>query len=217
MSLLSSRCTRFPTLVIKRSPIYSRTNGRFTSQASRSVWTTSGSAEPSPLIRGLLAGIGFSFGAGLLAYSAGLIGIPDSSLSASSKSQYGSHEDVQKAISELRDAFPDKKSVSTDPDVVKQYGSSPNSYHPASPHSVVVHVHSTEDVVKVVNIARKYRVPVVAYSGATSLEGHFSGVGPIIRSSCNILSCCCTSQISAGSICIDMSAMDQILRIDGES
>ena len=35
---------------------------------------------------------------------------------------------------------------------------------------------STEDVVKVINIARKYRVPIVPYSGATSLEGHFSGV-----------------------------------------
>jgi hypothetical protein len=35
---------------------------------------------------------------------------------------------------------------------------------------------STEDVVDIVNIARKYRVPIVAYSGATSLEGHFSGV-----------------------------------------
>ena len=33
-----------------------------------------------------------------------------------------------------------------------------------------------EDVVKVVNIARKYRIPIVAYSGATSLEGHYSGV-----------------------------------------
>jgi len=35
---------------------------------------------------------------------------------------------------------------------------------------------STEDVVKIVNIAKKYRVPIVPYSGATSLEGHFSGV-----------------------------------------
>lgn len=94
----------------------------------------------------------------------------------STKSHYGSHAEVQQAIAELHDAFPEKTVVSTDPAVVKQYGSSPNSYHPAAPHSVVVHVHSTEDVVKIVNIARRYRIPVVAYSGATSLEGHFSGV-----------------------------------------
>lgn len=30
---------------------------------------------------------------------------------------------------------------------------------------------------RIVDIARKYRVPVTPYSGATSLEGHFSGVG----------------------------------------
>ena len=35
---------------------------------------------------------------------------------------------------------------------------------------------STLDVVNVVKIAHKYRVPIVPYSGATSLEGHFSGV-----------------------------------------
>ncbi|KIP10308.1 hypothetical protein PHLGIDRAFT_101421 [Phlebiopsis gigantea 11061_1 CR5-6] len=85
--------------------------------------------------------------------------------------------------------------VSTDPDALKTYGSSPNSYHPESPHSVVVHATSTEDVVKIVNVARKYRIPVVAYSGATSLEGHFSGEVP-------------------GSICLDLSGMDKIIDIN---
>ncbi|KAJ7789403.1 D-lactate dehydrogenase cytochrome oxidoreductase [Mycena olivaceomarginata] len=73
--------------------------------------------------------------------------------------------------------------------------SSENSYHPASPHSVVVRPKSTEDVVKAVNIAREYKVPITAYSGATSLEGHFSGY-------------------PSGSICLDMSGMDQILHIN---
>lgn len=44
------------------------------------------------------------------------------------------------------------------------------------PHSVVVYPDSTEDVVKIVNVARKYRMPVIPYSGGTSLEGHFAGV-----------------------------------------
>ncbi len=76
--------------------------------------------------------------------------------------------------------------------MLQAYGSSENSYHPASPHSIIVchfcfeHLNifnasqvrptSTADVVSIVNIARKYRIPVVPYSGATSLEGHFSGV-----------------------------------------
>ncbi len=40
----------------------------------------------------------------------------------------------------------------------------------------MVYPNSTEDVVKIVNVARKYRMPIVPYSGGTSLEGHFAGV-----------------------------------------
>lgn len=64
----------------------------------------------------------------------------------------------------------------TDQDTLETYGYSPNSYHHAAPHSVVVRVLNTEDVVKVVNVARKWRMPITAYSGGTSLEGHFGGV-----------------------------------------
>ncbi|KAF9234789.1 D-lactate dehydrogenase cytochrome oxidoreductase [Melanogaster broomeanus] len=110
-------------------------------------------------------------------------------------SSYGAPEDVEKAIDELRQALPDEGRVQTNRDTLELHGSSENSYHPSSPHSVVVQVRSTEDVVKVVNISRKYRVPIVPYSGATSLEGHFSGY-------------------PSGSICINMSAMDQILEIN---
>ena len=35
---------------------------------------------------------------------------------------------------------------------------------------------STEDVVKIVKIATECVMPMVVYSGATSLEGHYSGV-----------------------------------------
>ena len=41
-----------------------------------------------------------------------------------------------------------------------------------SPHAVVVHASSTEDVVKVVKIANTHRVPVVPYAAGTSLEGN---------------------------------------------
>jgi D-lactate dehydrogenase (cytochrome) len=89
---------------------------------------------------------------------------------------YGSPEDVRKAIEELRDALPGKNRVQTSPESLQVHGSSDNSYHPSCPHSVVVMAHSTDDVVKVVNISRKYRVPITAYGGATSIEGHFTGV-----------------------------------------
>jgi len=89
---------------------------------------------------------------------------------------YGSPEDVGRAIEELREALPGKNRIKTSPDSLQAHGSSANSYHPSFPHSVVVMAHSTDDVVKVVDISRKYRVPIIASGGATSLEGHFSGV-----------------------------------------
>ena len=106
-----------------------------------------------------------------------------------------SQREVRLAIDELRQAFPSVNAVTTNPDVLRTYGFSENSYHPASPHSVVVmstysqHVRlshfikvrpkRTEDVVKIVNISRKFMLPIIAYSGATSLEGHTSGVSTL--------------------------------------
>ncbi|RPD65872.1 D-lactate dehydrogenase cytochrome oxidoreductase [Lentinus tigrinus ALCF2SS1-7] len=109
-------------------------------------------------------------------------------------SKYATKVEVKKAIEELKKALPHEGAVVVDPHVLEMYGSSDKSYHPASPHSVVVRPASTEEVVAIVNIARKYRVPIVPYSGATSLEGHFSGY-------------------PSGSICLDMSAMNKILEI----
>ena len=91
--------------------------------------------------------------------------------------KYASSSEGQKAIEELKGLFPDKGRVATERETLETYGYSPNSYHHAAPHSVVVRVFSTEDVVKVVNVARKWRMPIIAYSGGTSLEGHFGGVG----------------------------------------
>lgn len=45
-----------------------------------------------------------------------------------------------------------------------------------SNHTVVVHPESTEDVVKIVKIAVKYKMPVTPYSGGSSLEGNFRAV-----------------------------------------
>ncbi|KAF7305161.1 D-lactate dehydrogenase [cytochrome], mitochondrial [Mycena kentingensis (nom. inval.)] len=118
-----------------------------------------------------------------------------SSTPTEQKPKYASPQELQTAIQKLRAAFPEPGRVDTSPEALKAYGSSENSYHPSSAHSVIVRPKSTEDVVKVINIAREYRVPVTAYSGGTSLEGHFSGY-------------------PSGSICLDMSGMNQILQIN---
>ncbi|KAF8078075.1 FAD-linked oxidase-like protein [Lyophyllum atratum] len=109
--------------------------------------------------------------------------------------KYASADEIKLAIDELRTALPGVNAVATDPDTLKTYGFSENSYHPVSPHSVVVRPTCTSDVVKIVNISRKYRMPITPYSGATSLEGHTSGY-------------------KSGSICLDMSGMDKILQVN---
>ncbi|KAI0054940.1 hypothetical protein BV25DRAFT_1816330 [Artomyces pyxidatus] len=117
------------------------------------------------------------------------------SVSNKTSARYASHKEALLAIAELRELFPGEDRVVTDPDVLQTYGFSENSYHGSAPHTVIVRPQSTEDVVRIVEVARKYRLPVTAYSGATSLEGHFAG-------------------FPTGSICLDMSGMDKILKIN---
>ena len=59
---------------------------------------------------------------------------------------------------------------------------------------LVVFPSSTEEVSKVVKICHERRIPITAYSGGTSLEGHFSA--------------------TRGGICIDFGRMDKILKLD---
>lgn len=108
---------------------------------------------------------------------------------------YGTPEDFGHAIEELKMLF-SKDTVTTDKDQLEAHGFSYNAHHPGTsypsdlhlvlltfellwigyPHSVVVYPDSTEDVVKIVSLARKYRMPIIPYSGGSSLEGHFAGV-----------------------------------------
>ncbi|ESK96801.1 fad-binding [Moniliophthora roreri MCA 2997] len=109
--------------------------------------------------------------------------------------KYGTPQDFDQAIEELREAFKhDPEAVATDPEELRIHGFSENDYLPGTPHTVVVYPLSTEDVVKIVKIATKYRMPITPYSGATSLEGHTRGS-------------------ASGSICVDVSHMNKILEI----
>ncbi|KAI0061432.1 FAD-binding domain-containing protein [Artomyces pyxidatus] len=110
------------------------------------------------------------------------------------KPAYGSKDDFSQAIKDLKAGFTSGDDVSTNPDDLAAHGISINTWHPGLPHNVVVYPHSTEDVVKIVEIANKFRMPVIPYSGGTSLEGHFLGGAD-------------------GGICVDMSRMDKILVI----
>ncbi|KAJ6608141.1 FAD-linked oxidase-like protein [Mycena sp. CBHHK59/15] len=109
--------------------------------------------------------------------------------------KYGSAEDFRLAIQDLKIAFSSREDVvSTEPGDLQMHGFSMNNYHPGVDHSVVVYPESTEDVVQIVKIANKYRMPITPYGGATSLEGHFVGS-------------------PGGGICVDLSGMNKILEI----
>jgi D-lactate dehydrogenase (cytochrome) len=82
---------------------------------------------------------------------------------------------------------------------------------------VVVYPRSTEDVVKIVKIAIKYRMPVTAYSGATSLEGQFRGVSESTFVEYHNVWEPDFEKHKDGGICIDMSSMDKIIEIHGGS
>ncbi|KAF8288830.1 hypothetical protein DL93DRAFT_2092175 [Clavulina sp. PMI_390] len=109
---------------------------------------------------------------------------------------YGDSKALANALAELGQAL-EKTQVSTNADVLLDHGSSPHHHHNAALHHVVVYPRSTEDVVKIVNISRKYRIPVVPYGAATSLEGHVAG-------------------LDTASICIDMSEMTEILEVHAD-
>ncbi|KAI0820474.1 FAD-linked oxidase-like protein [Trametes gibbosa] len=120
--------------------------------------------------------------------------VPQNQAGAALNTQYGSPDDFKKAIEELKQTFPAEGVVTTDVEDLEEHGFSENDYHPSSHPSVVVWPASTEDVVKIVKIAVKYRMPVIPYSGATSLEGHFRAP-------------------AVGGISVDLSKMDHILEI----
>ncbi|PPR00144.1 hypothetical protein CVT24_008951 [Panaeolus cyanescens] len=139
---------------------------------------------------GLVLALSLAAGIG---YSAGRQAMTAADVEQRLAPTFGSPTDFERAIEELHAALP-KDSVSTDPDELQFHGVSANDYHPSALHSVVVYPTCTEDVVKVVHISRKYKMPVVPFSGGTSLEGHFRGH-------------------TVGGICIDLNKMDRILEI----
>src|SRR5215470_17919223 len=70
------------------------------------------------------------------------------------------------------------------------------SYHTPHAPDAVAFAHRTEEVSAIVELCSKYRVPVIAFGAGTSLEGHVAAL--------------------AGGICIDMSQMNRILRVNSE-
>ncbi len=121
-----------------------------------------------------------------------------SPLSGLKSPQYGSDEDFHKAFDELEKLL-GSEHISKSKDEIEAH--SDNfwlCHHPEPderPH-VIAFPADTEEVSKIVKVAHKYRVPVVPYSGGTSLEGQFVS--------------------TRGGIVIDLRRLNKILSLHAE-
>ncbi|KAJ5766846.1 uncharacterized protein N7511_004462 [Penicillium nucicola] len=115
---------------------------------------------------------------------------------ASQKPQYGSAKDFEKAISELRTKLGDD-AVSTEEDELQQHGYSEWSSLNADRLPVAIaYPTTTEEVAEIAKICNKYRMPMIPYSGGSSLEANFSA--PL------------------GGLTIDFAFMNKVLEIHPE-
>jgi len=85
--------------------------------------------------------------------------------------------------------------VTTSRGVRDHHGKDESSY-PCAPPDAVVFPRSTAEVRDIVNLCRRYRVPMIPFGVGTSLEGHVLA--------------------SAGGVCIDMSQMNKVLEVHTE-
>jgi len=79
--------------------------------------------------------------------------------------------------------------------VCAQHGKD-ESYHPPHAPDAVAFAHSTDEVAAIVGLCARYKAPVIAFGTGTSLEGHVAALH--------------------GGICIDLSQMNRVLRVNPE-
>ncbi|RAK96540.1 FAD-binding oxidoreductase [Aspergillus ibericus CBS 121593] len=127
---------------------------------SSGSWTTGGTLVASALA----AGIGYAYA----------VTSRPSKPQNLKQPQYGSAKEFEKAIAELRAAL-GEETISTDEDDLQQHGFSEWSSVNADRLPVAIaYPTNTDDVAQIANICHKYKMPMVPYSGGSSLEANFS-------------------------------------------
>ena len=96
-------------------------------------------------------------------------------------------------LASLRQRLGDR--LSTSPAVCEQHGKD-ESYHAPSAPDAVAFAHSTEEVAEIVRLCAASKTPVIAFGTGTSLEGHVAAL--------------------KGGVCIDLSQMNRVLRVNAE-
>ena len=96
-------------------------------------------------------------------------------------------------LTELRQLLGDR--LSTASAVCAQHGKD-ESYHAPHAPDAVAFARSAQEVAAIVRLCSNYKTPVIAFGTGTSLEGHVAAL--------------------AGGVCIDLTQMDRILRVNAE-
>ncbi|GAQ04756.1 D-lactate dehydrogenase [cytochrome], mitochondrial [Aspergillus lentulus] len=173
-ALLRQTKTPQPQVFSVRATRYNSSNS--SRGFSKSQWNFAGSNSPARAAPGFWTS-GKALLACVLAASIGYAYAATSrplQLENSKKPQYGTANDFEKAIAELRITLGDD-AISTDEDELQQHGYSEWSSVNADRLPVAVaYPTCTEDVVKIAKVCHKYRMPMVPYSGGSSLEANFS-------------------------------------------
>src|SRR5215204_7095501 len=96
-------------------------------------------------------------------------------------------------LGSLRQLLGDR--LSTSAAVCEQHGRD-ESYHAPHAPDAVAFAQSTDEVAAIVGLCARYKTPVIAFGTGTSLEGHVAAL--------------------RGGVCIDLSRMNQVVRVNAE-
>ncbi|BFZ58230.1 D-lactate ferricytochrome c oxidoreductase [Savitreella phatthalungensis] len=109
---------------------------------------------------------------------------------------YGGVDEFRRALPELAAVLGEDK-VTTEGEELERHGISAwSTYNVEERPIAVAFPESTDEVAHIAKVCHKYRLPMIGYSGGTSLEGHFAA--------------------TKGGICVDFCNMDRILELHPE-